>query len=277
VGVVIIIIGLSSTYLKIKQAPEYVGYYNQPQISALFEKMRALGHLPLVLDLDNSNDWPYVWSTVVGVQAYAKRVNVQLFCVNRNWHVLFTDEAKCTDSQVRTGRRFVVSKTNLVIITDSSPSLDYLGLSFYPFEPPLISSKQVLAVGSNKYIYANFLLGNGWSGVEGDFVWSLGKESELFLRITRERVKKIQLDLAAFLPREDSVQKIAVKLNDVIVGNFTFTRQANRGKRTVEIPENSGERVEVKLLVSKPISPQEAKMSNDRRRLGVALYGLGVE
>ena len=120
----------------------------------------------------------------------------------------------------QTGGKFVVSKSNLSIITDSNPSLDYLGLSFYP---------SALAVASNKYIYANFLLGHGWSAVEGDFVWSVGKESELFLRIAPHSVKKIHLDLGAFLPRKSSVQQLAVKLNDIVVANMTFTSQANRG------------------------------------------------
>jgi hypothetical protein len=134
-----------------------------------------------------------------------------------------------------------------------------------------------LAVASNKYIYANFLLGHGWSAVEGDFVWSVGKESELFLRIAPHSVKKIHLDLRAFLPRKSSVQQLAVKLNDIVVANLTFTSQANTGKRTVDVPGNAGELIQVKLLVSNPTSPQQAKKSNDQRKLGVALYGLSTE
>jgi hypothetical protein len=275
VAVVTIVIGLSSTYLKVRQPPEYAGHYNQPEVPVLFQKMRVLGRLPLILDLDSSNEWVYIWSTIVGAQAYANRMDVQLFCVNRNWHVLFTDEAKCTESQVRTGNRFVVTKANS--LATNGPSLDYLGLSFYRFEPPLISSKQVLAVGSNKLIYANFLLGNGWSGVEGEFVWSVGNEAELFLRITPQSVKKIYLDLAAFLPKQDSFQQVAVKVNDVTVANFIFTSRANRGTRMVGVPDIAGELIKIKLLVSKPTSPHKAKISGDRRKLGVALYGLGVD
>jgi hypothetical protein len=273
VAIVVVVIGLSLTYLKVRQPPEYVSAYNEPRIPALFQKMSALGHLPLVLDLDNSNDFHHVWSTLLGALAYAKRVNVQLFCVNRNWHISFTDEFRCRESHLRTGRRFIVSKTNSVI----TPSLDYLGLLFYRFEYPLISSKQVLAVGSNRLIYANFLLGNGWSEVEGDFVWSVGTEAELFLRVGPQRVNKIYLELAAFLPQQESFQEVVVKVNNVAVANFTFTSRANRGTRMVEIPDNAGEFVAIKLVVSRPTSPREVKISSDRRKLGVALYGLSVD
>jgi hypothetical protein len=242
----------------------------------LFEKMRVLGPLPLVLDLDNSRDWGYVWSTILGAEAYSKRAGVQLFCVNRNWHISFTSEARCTDTMEQTGNRFIVSRSDPSPTSVLRPSLDYFGLSFYRFEPPVISSKQELPLSSNKLIYGNYVLGEGWSSPEEDFVWSVGKESELFLRIDSQ-VKRIHLDLAAFLPSQDSFQQIAVKVNDVPVGNFTFTTGANKGVRTVDVPRDGTALIKMKLLVSKPTSPLEAKISGDPRMLGVALYGIRTE
>jgi hypothetical protein len=269
-------IGLGLTYTKVRQPPDYVGQYNQPEIPVLFQKMRELGPLPLVLDRDTTNG--YMWPTIVGVEAYAKRMGVQLFCVNRNWHILFTDKARCTESAVRTGNRFIVTSSSASNTTDWRPSLDYLGLSFYRFEqPPAISTQQALPVGSNKFIYAAYVLGSGWSAVETDFVWSLGSEAELTLRIDPHTIKRINLDLAAFLPRPDSLQQVAVKVNDVAVGEFSFTPSANRKACTVDVPQNTNELLDVKLLVSKPMSPKEAGLSGDTRMLGVALYGINAE
>jgi len=268
-------VGLSSTYNWARRPSEYAVLYNQPEIPVLFEKMRVLGPLPLVLDLDNSRDWGYVWSTILGAEAYAKRAGVQLFCVNTNWHISFTSEARCTDTMVQTANRFIVSRSD-PSPRSLRPILDYFGLSFYRFEPPVISSKQELPVSSNKLIYGRYVLGKGWSSPEEDFVWSVGKESELVLRIDSQ-VKRIHLDLAAFLPSQNSSQQIAVQVNDVPVGNFIFTTDANKGVRTVDVPRDGTSLIKMKLLVSKPTSPLEAKMSGDPRMLGVALYGIGTE
>jgi hypothetical protein len=133
-----ILVGLGFIYCKIKRPTEYSAQYNQAEIPVLFDSIRHLGTLPLVLDLSSKGS---VWPTIVGVEAYAKRMKVPLFCINQNWHVLFTEEAKCTDSQIREGRRFVVSQSDPSSAGAPKPSLDFLGLSFYPFDLPLISSR----------------------------------------------------------------------------------------------------------------------------------------
>jgi hypothetical protein len=267
-------IGLGLTYTKVRQPPDYVEAYNQPEIPRLFQKMSGLGRLPLVLDRDLTPNWPIM----VGVEAYAKRKGVELFCVNRGWHILFTDKARCTESAVRTGNRFIVTSSSASNTTEWKPSLDYLGLSFYRVESlPAISTQQALPVGSNRFFFANYVLGNGWSAVETDFVWSLGRESELSLKIDPHTVKRINLDLSAFLPRPDSVQQLSVKLNNVAVAQFTFTADAPRKACPINIPENSNELIDVKLVVSNPSSPKAEHLSGDPRMLGIALHGINAE
>src|SRR5215467_6249323 len=46
VACVAIGLGLGAMYIKVRQPPEYVGFYNQPEIPVMFEKMRGLGSLP---------------------------------------------------------------------------------------------------------------------------------------------------------------------------------------------------------------------------------------
>jgi len=53
------------------------------------------------------------------------------------------------------GNRFLVSSSNTSDSANLSPNLDYLGVSFYYFEPPLTSSKQELPVRGNKVMYAS--------------------------------------------------------------------------------------------------------------------------
>jgi len=108
-------------------------------------------------------------------------------------------------------------------------------------------------------------------------VWSIGKDSELFLRIDSQQVNRIHLDVAAFLPKPDSVQQVAVKINDVIVAHLTFSADANRGLRTVDLPQKTNEFVKINLSVSNPTSPQQAGLSGDPRVLGIALYGISTD
>jgi hypothetical protein len=272
-AVTVIVVGVSLIYMRVKQPPEYMWAYNQPNIPILFQKMIFLGKLPLVLDLDDRKDFHHIWATLLGVQAYGTRMNIQLFCVNRMWSLSFTEKARCTEEQVRTASRYIVSKAK----ANMEPGLDYLGLSFYRAEPPLISGEQVWTVGDNKLIYANFLLGSGWSAVEEDFVWSVGKESRILLNIVPHSMRNLYLDLGAFLPKKDSFQRVAIRINDVSAANFAFTRERNRGMRMIKIPDNSGKHLELTLSVDRPSSPYDAKISGDKRRLGVALYGISTD
>jgi hypothetical protein len=68
-----------------------------------------------------------------------------------------------------------------------------------------------------------------------------------------------------------------VKLNSIAVAQFTFTANAARKACPINIPENSNELIDVKLVVSNPSSPKAANLSGDTRMLGVALYGINAE
>jgi hypothetical protein len=139
----IILLSLTAVCWKAKEPPLYANSYDEQRVPAMYEKMHALGPTPLVLDLDNpdggGSQWGHIWSTMVGIEAYAKRQHVALFCINKNWHVLFTEGAKCTEEQVRTGKPILVTTSGRPGPRGAAPLIDFLGLAFYPSEAVVLS------------------------------------------------------------------------------------------------------------------------------------------
>ena len=262
---------------KIGKAPGYESLYSEPGVAQLYEKVRSLGPLPVVLDLDPGNDWGYVWGRVVGLEAYAKRRGVDLLCVDRNWHILFTEAAKCTPQQIRDDKRFAVSTSSPLLETDSVSSFNSLGLLFYSYDRPLLPVPSNFTIARDTFLFRYSLLGKGWSSFDGEFVWSDGKEAELLLRVPAKKAKLIHLDLVAYLPRGDSVQHVEVQSKGATLANFDFGPTANKGIRSFAIPERTDELIDLKLLISNPVSPLEEKLSVDSRKLGVGLFGISIE
>jgi len=277
VAIMAIVMSVVLVGSKITKAPDYKSQYSEPGIAKLYEKITSLGPLPVVLDLDPGNDWGYVWGHVVGLQAYAKRRGVDLLCVNRNWHILFTEAAKCTPQQIRDHKEFAVSTSSPILETDSASNFNFLGLLFYSVAPPLLPVPCNVTIARDKFLFRYSILGKGWSSFDGDFAWSDGKEVELLLRVPPKKAKLIQLDLAAYLPRGNSVQHVEVQSKGTIVASFDFGPTANRGIRSFAIPESSDEQIKLELLISNPVSPLEEKLSVDARKLGVGLYGIRIE
>jgi hypothetical protein len=122
------------TAIRIHQPPENAAQYNDPGIPAAYAVISKLGgsDAPVVFDLDGSADWGHVWTTLVGVEAYARRQGGTPFCIAENWQVLFTRSARCTQAEISGARvRFLVSaapKDGLISAANVS------GLYFYPRE-----------------------------------------------------------------------------------------------------------------------------------------------
>jgi hypothetical protein len=248
-----IIMAVALCASKIRKPAEYAPQYSEPGIAQLYDKTKALGTLPVVLDLDSSGDWGFVWGHVVGLQAYAERRGVDLLCINRNWHILFTEKGKCTLQQVHDNIRFVVSTSASSSEGDATPAIDFLGLSFNRFEPPLLTVPRNLTIEANRNLFDWYMLGEGWSGIEKEFVWTAGKEAHLFLKVPLTGVKTINLDLAAYLPMENAVQQLEVQADGTMVGSFAFDWGSNKRKRSIHLPaERKNELIDLKLLVSHP-------------------------
>ena len=123
---------LLGVYVQINKAPTYTLQYNQPGIVDLYDSLSALNSEGrLVLDLDNTNDWQFVWYNIAGLQVYSKRNKKELLCINKNWHILFTKPSICTPDEILTGRRFIVRKTAKNDSPRVPPAIESQGLSFY--------------------------------------------------------------------------------------------------------------------------------------------------
>ena len=262
-------------YIRINKAPENAYRYNQPEVVNLYKSLSALKtEGRLVLDLDNSNKWETVWENIVGLQAYSKRNKTDLFCINKHWHILFTRPAICTSKEILYNRRLIVRKAVIVKDSEISPDIEGLGLSFYT--PPNIIGQGYIGISTKPQLFRYFFLQSGWLSPEKDFVWSEDDESHLSLRLKTGFSGTILLDAGVFLPHNDSKQEVSVYINNSLISKFKFTQQENRRELNIPIENLSAEYLDIMFIIKNPLSPKMAGLSNDSRKLGVALYGFNI-
>lgn len=264
---------LVATFVVINKPVPYTQHYGQPGIPAAFEALQAQRTTAnvLVLDLDTANNWPHVWSSVAGLEAYSARKGIKLFCVNQNWHILFTKAYRCSDEEVRLGKRLTVTAYNAY--PDKTPALSTLGLSLYSDETVSIAGRGTLTVANDKPVFNSDLLSSGWAGVEADRVWSESSQARVMFKTTSQSAGNVKLDLEAFLPTSQSTQTVKFVLNGKPVLQTKFS--AGKARQTISIPVAASDQVQaLQLMIDKPISPKSVGLSSDARELGVALFGL---
>jgi hypothetical protein len=253
------------------------------ELPELFAKMKTLGPMPLVFDFDNSsddgNDWGHIWSTMAGVECYAKRQGVLPFVIRKNWQILFTKRARYSGPRIPEGDRFFVSGADR-----PGAALRFFGLSFYKLGSFSIAPGQSFSLESDKNVFNEYFLDAGWYFPDRTFVWSLGKVTHLLLPFRTQEARTIYLDLGAFLPDEDSTQHIEVTADGVPVGEATFhaendpVKRIDRGKHYFNLPAGLHEPVDLRITIDRASSPHSMDFfSRDTRELGVSLYGLGVK
>ena len=124
-------------------------------------------------------------------------------------------------------------------------------------------------------------LWSGWSEPDAYGVWSIGPAAELVMRlddIPDEEVELYGRAEGAVGPGMEE-QAVAVEVNGVALDVWRFTLEQPRGMvRTVLPPSiwTRGHRLEVVLRPQRPTSPRQQGWSEDDRKLGVALRGLGL-
>lgn len=114
---------------RIHQAPEYAAQYNDSQIPSAYAAIEQLGSDPLVFDLDGQSNWELLWTTLVGIEVYAKRHGSVPFCIAENWQIVFTEQERCTTDEIgRAKARYLVSTSPQRSLTNTT----YVdGLYFY--------------------------------------------------------------------------------------------------------------------------------------------------
>lgn len=269
------VLSLSTVFYLIKNPVEYSYLYSDNGIPGAFEQLKAkkTDHT-LVLDLDDKTHWAQVWSSVLGLEAYAKRRGEKIFCVGKNWHISLTKEYRCSLEDVRSGKHLVVTDYNNYV--DQVPEISAVGVSFYKYEIPDISNRGHLTVLDSAAEFGTYFLASGWSTVEKEMVWSTGKEAHLYFRVMPGISGHIKIDIEPFLPRATSTQTVTFSINDHTVSQLLLTRQ--NARQWVEVPViGSNDVQDIKVTIDRPISPKSAGLSSDTRELGVALFGFMFE
>jgi hypothetical protein len=249
--------------------------YRQPYLRDIYNSINAINSDGrIILNLDRNNDWDYVWASILGVKIIEKRSNINLFCINRNWHISFTKPALCTDFELASSERFFVSKYSNKNIEKGNFQAG--GLLFEKVTDPILRSGANIMVSNNQDLFMNKILTSGWSEAEPDFVWSEGRIARLKFSTKRKGGPGlIKFDVAAFLPHIESTQELRISLNDGYELKAKFSNLKNR--QIISVPFDTRSRnLDFVFTIESPISPKAAGISSDYRVLGVALYGVAI-
>jgi len=262
----------------VNRPPSYTNIYHAPQVGALYESLKRVPRQGrLVLDLTNDEHWGHVWSNIAGLQVYAKRRGDDFFCLNRNWHILFTTQGQCTAAEKAAGQRLVVRKSGSVPPGSPAPVAEGMELSFIPLPTPRLIGAGWVTVAAHRAMFADYLREEGWSTVEGEFVWAeRRKGATLELPLKPGFSGTITLDVAAFLPRADATQRAVALLDGQPVASIAFSASDNRKQVAIPVARTANAGVRLTLRVDKVYSPRDTG-SADTRKLGVSLYGIKIE
>jgi hypothetical protein len=275
-GVLLALLCAGLAARQISQPPEYLHQYNNPAVQDWYRSMKALPQSQgrLVLDLDYAQeDQGLVWSNTLGLQAYAKRRHDDFICINGNWHISHTVEQRCSADEVARGQHYLVQR---FLADRPAPDAQGLGMAVYKVVQPIVDAQSELTIASQPETFSKYLLSSGWSVLEPSHVWSEGRDARLSIQLAPNFSGVIALDLAAFVPRPDYVQEVTIDAGQA-TKSVTFSQAEQRKRIEVPLRADANGRLVVSLHIARPISPKKAGLSDDGRKLGVALYGLKIE
>lgn len=124
---------------------------------------------------------------------------------------------------------------------------------------------------------ARRILGAGWSSTEAWGLWSDGGHAEIHLEPADlgPGAATIQIDVSAFLAGKVMSLDMPVTVNGKEVDRWHFDESRNRDVRSLSLPP-SKEPVVIGFDGIGEQSPKMAGISEDQRRLGLALYSLTI-
>ncbi|TWB51408.1 hypothetical protein [Nitrospirillum viridazoti] len=270
---------LTGTIVHVSQMPKSDLGYNQSNIVDIYQDLKIhKGDGRLVFDLvPGKDDWGYIWTVLAGVEAHAARRDEDLFCVNQNWHILFTKEKKCRSDELEHNPRYLVGSIYGSQRHPGVGNFESGDLLFQRWALPELADGTVLTVNDNRDDYNRYILSSGWSSAESSFVWMTAPEAHLTFKTTQRDSGIVMLDLGAYLPKPDSSQLLIISVNDGPPVSVTFS--ASHPFQRVRVPFNSPTHtvLDVKIIGHDLISPATVGLSADTRSLGANLTGIGVE
>lgn len=256
---------------------DYLPQYSKPEVPQLVDSLKAIPHQGqgrIVLDLDGGKDPGFVWSSMLGVQAYAKRRHADFFCINTFWHISNTKPARCTEDEVAHNPRYRVWQA---AAGDSVPLAAGMGLAVERLVIPDMAALGLVTLKDKPSLFQNWVLGSGWSTAEGEFVWNIGKISRLNFYVPPNFTGFVTLDLGAFLPKPEATQIVTVESPGAAAQTRNFSATTERQSVRVPIKANADGVADIILRIDHPISPKQAGLSNDPRILGINLRSFLIE
>jgi outer membrane protein OmpA-like peptidoglycan-associated protein len=151
---------------------------------------------------------------------------------------------------------------------------------------PRIGSLKPLRMGQRLHFRrgepSDAYLGTGWARPERDRVWTQAREAELILPLENPvpgASVRIRVMGIAFVPEEDPVRTVNVRLNEEVVATWEFSHPQNVFERDLILSAEQlaqGGVVRLTFEVMNPASPGTLGLSSDFRELGISLHSLRV-
>lgn len=269
---------LANSWHLVRQAPDYDHTFNRPGVVELYQQLHALpGSGRIVLDLTMSADWGEIWGSILGVQAYARRQGVDLFCINQHWHISNTRQAACRPEELATSRRYLVQATGAPHPELGDAEIEQLGLALYRegTAAPAPMAPYVTVQQQPQYFVP--LLGEGWSSIGGEFIWSVAPVAHIELPADSRRGDEVTLDLGSFMPDIKFRQSVQIWLNGRPVRQLDFNAFDHRRQIRIALGAEGSAKQHIEVRIARPVSPAELGLSSDARKLGVSLYGIRIK
>lgn len=272
-AVVVSAAALGATVRATLKPSYYDELYDIHGSAQLYDRLRALpGTGRIVLDVEQKEGgWDFVWGDVVALELYARRQGQDLLCINQSWHLLFTRPARCRPEELNNPRHFYVRPMRMRGMVDAGPDIEGQGLLLYRYGR-VLNPVAFTTVSEHADLFRS-ILGRGWSKVDGEYVWSEGPVAEINLPADPARTAPLQLDLGAFIPRNDLRQHVDVYVDGKLAGSGDFDKLEPRTQVRVALPDpRAAQRIE--LRIAHPFSPMQYDWGPDARLLGVSIYGI---
>lgn len=268
------IVALLCAWVTVHEPVFYNENYELEDVPQLYQQ---LIHLPgtgrIVLDIEQKpGDWDKVWGNVAALELYSKRQGNDIFCINENWHILFTKRNRCRPDELNNARRFFVRYMNLPDQQRGDPDIEGQGLLLY--RHGRVDTPGAYTMLADHKDYFTSILGKGWGNLEGDFVWSVGPVAEIKLPADAKRTNPVRLDLGYYRWARRSHQHIEVFVNGKPVGRWEFSPIQQRRQIRVDLGSAPGNAQHIEIRIANPTSPKQLGISEDYRQLGVSLYGM---
>lgn len=239
------------------------------------------------LMLDAKDTWTSVWPGLIAVMDRSARLDGPQICIlPENWHTLFHKEGKCTDTAkedgIASGNLYIASVDDLPAaqfdkITDLSGLSLYNVTSIYRTRTDAFDSLNL--ADSSQKLKASLMLSNGWSSHDGPFVWQTEPTATLNISLPADGKAAILRIVMNGLPMNaGQTQTVTALLAGQTLGSFTLEPSGMPQEHRIQLPAvNSSAVAKISFTVDQLFSPVDIELSEDPRKVGMALQGFSIE